>query len=108
MNSTRKYPYTFAVLAFSPDEWEHTDYYLEHGVGFCTDYADAANQIEDYYRDELVEIKNLKLYEENHIITAKREAIAAIADHLENFETVSIPCDEKGNEYGNRNTLPRI
>lgn len=98
MNYTKKYPYTFAVLAFSEDEWEHTNYYLEHGIGFCTDYADAAEQIENYYRNELVEIKSIKVYEESSLITAKKETIAEIADHLENFETVSIPCDEKGNE----------
>lgn len=98
MNSTIKYPFTFAVLASSEYEWEHTNYYLEHGVGFCTDYADAAGQIENYYRDELVEIKSIRLYDENSIITAKEETIAEIANNLKNFETVSIPCDEKGNE----------
>ena len=54
-----KHKFLFKVLI--DDESSPTGYYLERGLGFAENYSEAAENIENYYRDTLVKIIELIL-----------------------------------------------
>ena len=55
----KKYKFVFKVLLY--DDCSSTGYYKEAGVGFAQDYAEAAREIEEYYKNSLMEIQELSL-----------------------------------------------
>lgn len=94
MNSS-KFPFSYKVIWF--DEFSDNPnfkYNKDCGMGFADSYTDAARQIEDYYGNDLVTIKELTLYEENSLIILDENVIKKYADDKYN---ITHPCDEKGN-----------
>lgn len=85
------YPFTYKVLYLTEEE-----YYLECGMGFASDFGDAANQIEKYYSYDLVEIKSLILHEENSLIICPEEFCKDYYTH-NGFYDNHVRCDEHGN-----------
>lgn len=60
-----KYPFRFKVQIFDSDE---RTYYISNGLGLCSSYANAANQIEDHFGTDLCAILFLELYAEEELI----------------------------------------
>ena len=89
-----KYPFSFIIQGYSTLGNEPRNY-LEHGVGFCETYADAAKQIEEFYGDELIAIKHIELYEERSLITLPKGSYEEMVDCLESYENVELECDAK-------------
>lgn len=67
-----KYPFRFKVQNFNRDDDEGR-YYITNGLGVCTSYADAAEQIETYFGDELCSILNITLFQEDNLIFLPEE-----------------------------------
>ena len=57
-----KYPFNFAVKI----EDETDGGQIFYGQGFCSNYANAASQLEDYYGPELISIERLILLEKTN------------------------------------------
>jgi hypothetical protein len=72
-----KYPFSYTVRGYDYDEKE---YYTESGIGLCSDLADAAFQINEYFRDEFVAIQHLELYEGTDLINLSPAAFNAVKD----------------------------
>lgn len=72
-----KYPFSYTVRGYDYDEKE---YYTESGIGLCSDLADAAFQINEYFRDEFVAIQHLELYEGTDLINLSPAAFSAVKD----------------------------
>lgn len=95
MNNT-KFPFSYKVIYF--DEFYNNpdfQYNEDCGMGLADSYADAAKQIEQYYGNDLVVIKELTLYEENSLIILDEEVIKNYANEKYN---ITHPCNERG-EY---------
>ena len=88
-----KYPFTYTVQGY---DYEKEKYYLESGVGICESYADAANILEERYKDELIAVKHLKLFEEDRVITLPTETFEKVAEALNTYKCWCVHCDEKG------------
>lgn len=74
-----KYPFSYGVkLWFSDEEREFT----EGGIGFCTNYANAAAQIETFYEEELIEITSIILYEETNLITMSLDKLETVKNEM--------------------------
>ena len=71
-------------------------YYLDNIMGFAEDYSEAAESIENYYRSELISIKELKLLEPvTSEILIVPEVVAEAYDQ-EDYLRYSQLCDEEG------------
>lgn len=55
-----KFPFAFKVVVYDDD---NSRYYEQCGMGICKGYADAVNILEKRYRDDLITIKYLELFE---------------------------------------------
>lgn len=87
------YPFSYDVVYYIDG------YCRESGVSFCENWRDAMKILENYYGDELIEVKSLILYEENSTILLPR---SVIKDYMEKPETFfdngsHYPCDKYGN-----------
>ena len=67
-----KYPFRFKVQNFDRNDNEGK-YYITNGMGVCTSYSDAAEQIETYFGDELCSILNITLFQEDNLIFLSEE-----------------------------------
>ena len=88
-----KYPFTYTVHIY---DYDTEEYFLENGVGFCDDFADAASILDKYYGANLIAIKHLKIYEFGDVITLPKGTFDEVVDCLESEECFEIECDEKG------------
>lgn len=88
-----KYPFTYTVQGY---DYETEKYYLENGVGLCESLADAADILEKRYKNELIAVKHLEVFEEDSVITLPTETFEKVLEALDAYECWSVPCDEKG------------
>lgn len=88
-----KYPFNFTVQCY---DYETEKYYLESGVGICESFADAANILDERYKNELIAVKHLELFEEDSIVTLPTETFEKVSEALNAYECWGVPCDEKG------------
>lgn len=90
-----KFPFSYKVIWFDGLYKDPNYQYNEDcGMGFADSYADAAKQIEAYYGNELVIIKELMLHEENSsLIILDEDVIKKYADDKYN---IIHPCNERG------------
>ena len=76
------YPYVFTAIIYDryscPDN-KHI-YFYESGMGLCSCYADACAQLETYYGDDLIRIRDLALLEENNILILDAATVKAYED----------------------------
>ena len=79
-----KYPFSYTVKGYDYDVKDQ--YYIESGIGFCSDLADAALQIKEYFGDEFVAIKHLELYDGTGLINLSPTALDAVKDCLHTEE----------------------
>lgn len=92
-----KYPFTYTVQGYDYNDTE--EYYLESGIGLCESFADAADILEKRYRNELIAIKHIELYEDNTVITLPKDTFDKVVDCLESDECFEVECDEKGVKF---------
>lgn len=57
------YPFTFKVRCLDLTS-DNERVYIQNGMGFCSNYANAASQIEELYGSELICIERIYLIEE--------------------------------------------
>ena len=85
----------FIAKVVSYDD-EQENYYIDNVMGFAKDYSEAAESIENYYRSELISIKELKLLEPvTSEILIVPEAVAETYDQ-EDYLRYSQLCNEEG------------
>ena len=89
------YPCSFSAVIYSSYD---TETYKAHqtlasGVFIASSFADAAATIETVYGDDLVAIKEIRLYEENDIIYLPAKIID---DYIDNDSWEFPSCDTKG------------
>ena len=65
------YPFRFKVNCLSIDN----ETYEETGMGICTGFSNAAAILEERYRDELISIVDLSLFESDCLILMSEEMI---------------------------------
>ena len=65
-------------------------------MAFCTSYADAAAQIEEYYGEDLISIKHLMLYEETSLIILPERIIKDYAEA--EYCDFMVPCSLNGDD----------
>ena len=87
------YPFSYDVVYYIED------YNRESGVSFCDNWRHAMQILENYYGDDLIEVKSLILYEENSTILLPR---SVIKQYMEEPDTIfdngsRYPCDKWGN-----------
>ena len=85
----------FIAKVVSYDD-DHGMYYIDNVMGFAEDYSEAAQYIENYYRSEILSIKELKLLEPvaSEILIVP-ESVAE-AYNQEDYLRYSQLCDEEG------------
>lgn len=75
----KRFPFTFTIESGYWDEDKRTWVAsIDSGMGFCYNFTDAVNQIEEFYGEELVAINSLILLEEDNLIFMEPEWIEAI------------------------------
>lgn len=88
-----KYYFFAKVVSY---EYDQDFYYLDTVAGFASNYAEAAEKVENYFRDSLCEIKSLKL------LDSCSSEIFLVPDEMriqyeeEDKFTYSKQCDEEG------------
>lgn len=88
--------FSYSVVYFTEyDPHNKALYRHESGFGLAESFTEACRTLEHYYgKDDLISIKNLKLYDEHSLIAVSQDIITA----YENCEiTSNYPCDEEGN-----------
>lgn len=88
--------FSYSIVYFTDYELNNKPLYKhESGFGLAESFTEACRILEHYYgKDDLISIKNLKLYDEQSLIAVSKDIIKA----YENCEIVSnYPCDEEGN-----------
>ena len=89
------YPCSFTAIVYHSYDSEINDfhYILASGVFLASSFADAAAIIESTYGNDLVAIKEIRLYEENSIIYLPTKIID---DYIYNDNWDFPSCDAKG------------
>lgn len=64
------YPFKFKAKIYN---YDMTIQLYETGMGLCDSYANAAGQIENFYRDELISIEKIELFEDSTLILLPEE-----------------------------------
>lgn len=70
-------------------------FYLESGMSFADDFAEAATILQDYYDSNLMAIKHLELFDETPVIILPRDIIKRV--ELSDESSFALPCDDCGN-----------
>ena len=92
-----KYPFGYQIVAYMGDTFDtELPYILESGMGICTSYTDAMNQIEEYFGTDLVIIKYLELYADCSLIPMPMSAVMNFAESDWPHDNACIPCTERG------------
>lgn len=89
----KEYKFIFKVLLY--DECSSTNYYKEAGVGFARDYAEAAREIEEYYKKSLMEIQELVLSSNEGCIAQIPYDVYNVYKNEDEFK-YALECDENG------------
>lgn len=89
-----KFPFSYTVVVC--DGLTDNKYNLESGMGVAKSFTNAMKQIEDYYGEDLVEVKGLTLYEENRLIIVPKRVIQEYEYNAENLCYPGVPCDIHG------------
>ena len=89
------YPCSFTAVVYNTYDTETNEFHyaLTSGVFIASSFADAAATIESAYGDDLVAIKEIRLYEENSIIYLPTKIID---DYIYNDNWDFPSCDTKG------------
>lgn len=100
-----KYQYPFTYTAIIADSLtKENKYARESGMAFCTSYAHAAAQIEEYYGEDLISIKHLMLYEESPLIILSEQTIKDYSEA--NYCDFMVPCSFNGDDIEVDDDLP--
>ena len=90
-----QYPFTYTVV-LCDNLSGNNQYVRESGMAFCSSYADAAAQIEEYYGEDLLSIKHLMLLEETSLIILPEQTIK---DYVEaEYCDFMVPCRSNGDD----------
>lgn len=91
------YPFGFTVIIYEEyDEKTNTSKYRrESGMGLADSYMTAAQQLDNYYGEDLLAIKHLELFEENNIILLPESTMIGYAKT--DFGYMGEACDIDGN-----------
>ena len=91
------YPFGFTVVIH--DEYDpktHTSTYRrESGMGLAQSYANAMEQLENYYGEDLIAVKHLELFADSSIILLPEHIIHDYANTDMGFKGEL--CDARGN-----------
>ena len=99
-----QYPFTYTVV-IADNLTKENKFARESGMAFCTSYAHAAAQIEEYYGEDLISIKHLMLYEESSLIILSEQTIKDYSEA--EYCDFMMPCDCNGNDiWVNDEDLP--
>ena len=81
------------VVSYEDDQEK---YYIDNIMGFAENYSEAAESIENYYRSDLISIKELKLLEptNSEILIVPESVVEAY--NQEDYLRYSQLCDEEG------------
>lgn len=91
------YPFHYEVIVLDPTN-QTPKHFRESGMGFCENYTEAMNHIENFYGDDLIAVKHLELLEENNLIILPKQYINDYVKDDFPFPTI-IPCDINGKPY---------
>lgn len=94
------FPFSFKVVIVDCCAYSTDSYVLESGMGICNSYSQAAKYIESYYGDDLIQIKELMLYEASELIILPPESIE---DYTKSSHISYIECDINGNPLDREN-----
>lgn len=90
-----KYPFTYTVVAYDELDFNHKPMYKrESGLGLADSFAHAMEQIEDYYKNDLVKLINLELFEESSLLIVPETFTKDFSTN--DFTSAAIPCDHNG------------
>ena len=87
-----KYPFHYKVYCKNYDE---KYFYYQQGIGFCENFAHAAQQIEAIYGNELIAIKHLELFEEEHLIALPEGVCNSVINVLKSNMSCEDECEEE-------------
>ena len=97
------YPFGFTVVIH--DEYDpktHTSTYRrESGMGLAQSYANAMEQLENYYGEDLIAVKHLELFADSSIILLPEHIIHEYANTDMGFKGEI--CDARGNLFTTMN-----
>lgn len=85
-----KYSFSYEVVISFDDK-----FYLESGMSFADDFAEAATILQEYYSSNLIAIKHLELFEETSVIILPRDVVKKV--ELSDESSFALPCDDCGN-----------
>ena len=94
-----KYPFIFRVAVYN---FEQHSTFKHYGMGIAENYSEAAAQIEEFFKDELVQIEHLEFHEESNLIFLPKESLVPflnsdfpLLDFAEKEDADSITISEK-------------
>lgn len=90
-----EFPFAFKVVAYDDHEERH---YEQCGMGVCKGYADAVNILEKRYRDDLVAIKYLEIFEgeDGALIPMPQKVMTELIDeYYLGINMFEVPIDEE-------------
>ena len=88
-----RYQFIAKVVSYDDDQGK---YCIDNVIGFAENYSEAAEYIENYYRSELISIKELKLLEPTISEILIVPEIVTEAYNQEDYLRYSQLCDEEG------------
>lgn len=96
------YPFSYSAIIYDKFDVKANEcvYILCSGVSFADSYSQAASIVENYYGDNLIAIKEIRLYEEDEIIHLPNSIIHDFVQNSPKWEFCN--CDIDGtilNDY---------
>jgi hypothetical protein len=85
----------FIFKVIIEDDASSEGYYFERGVGFASNFAEAPSKIQEYYKDSLIEIRELYLSSNKGEIAQIPEEVYAIYKNEDEF-IYGTECDVNG------------
>ena len=85
----------FIFKVIIADEVSSEGYYFERGIGFASDFAEAATKIQEYYKNSLIEIRELYLSSNDGGIAQIPEEVYVVYKN-EDESIYGIECDING------------
>ena len=94
------FPFSYQVVITDCSAYSTDSYILESGMGICDSYSQAASYIENYYGDDLIQVRHLMLYEASELIVLPSNVIE---DYAKSSHVSYIMCDINGNPLDREN-----
>lgn len=89
------YPFYFKVLTY---DYEEHKYFTSAGLGLCSSWGDACDQIDKEFGEELASIEHLELFDNDNLIFLPEDYCEKFANAEYPHIDFSVETDEKGNK----------